>query len=333
MEIDLNWKREAITASNLGPVVSLLTWIMEAAVVIAVSVKFTLSYIKSGRRNRENVALLFATVFSIGFTVSISLAVPNGIGRHQKTLSIHQLETLQKALYSADILFILISSCVQASVLVFFHDITPDSLHLRLIYVIACFIALFSVSSFFATVFPCASPRVWEVLGDRCIDRLSFWEAFAGVNIVIEAVLLLFPAIVVYPMTMKKGRKAVVISCFAARLMVIGAFAAQFYEAQSLKLHHLDRTFYTWKYLLTVVFVQALSIITVCIPYMRNLLLGMESGMIQTGHFRLPSRQGTEIEIPLQHITVSEMSTTLSGSANAKLEQPAACHGKKDDHI
>lgn len=62
MEIDLNWKREAITASNLGPVVSLLTWIMEAAVVIAVSVKFTLSYIKSGRRNRENVALLFATV-------------------------------------------------------------------------------------------------------------------------------------------------------------------------------------------------------------------------------------------------------------------------------
>ncbi|CAJ2502290.1 Uu.00g096840.m01.CDS01 [Anthostomella pinea] len=97
---------------------------------------------------------------------------------------------------------------------------------------------------------------------------------------------------------MEKRRKAIVISGFAARLLVMGALVAQFYEAQSLKTHPLDWTFHAWKYLLTLVFVQGLSIITVCIPYIRNLLLGMESGMIQTGHFRLPSRHGTDTEIP-----------------------------------
>lgn len=55
-------KREAITASNLGPAISVLTWFMEASVVIAVGVKFTLSSILTGKRNREDVALLFATV-------------------------------------------------------------------------------------------------------------------------------------------------------------------------------------------------------------------------------------------------------------------------------
>ncbi|KAI2466143.1 hypothetical protein F4781DRAFT_366040 [Annulohypoxylon bovei var. microspora] len=330
MEID---KREAITASNLGPVVSLLTWIMEAAVVIAVGVKFTLSSIIPGKRNREDAALFFATVFSIGFTVSMSLAVPNGIGRHQDTLSMQQLETLQKAVYSADILLVLVSSCVQASVLIFFHEITPDTLHLRLIYAMAVFMTLFFISSLLVAVFPCASPRVWEVLGAQCIDQLSFWEVFAGVNAVVETALVLFPVLVVYPLTMKLRRKVTVIGCFAARLLVIVAFAVQFYEAQNLKLHVIDRTFHAWKYLLTTVFVQGLSVITICIPYIRNLLLGMESGILQTGHFRLPSRQDADTLIPLRTITVGETSTTLSGSADIQLAEPAPSHGKKVGHI
>ncbi|KAI0883456.1 uncharacterized protein GGS22DRAFT_31024 [Annulohypoxylon maeteangense] len=330
MEID---KREAITASNLGPVVSLLTWIMEAAVVIAVGVKFTLSSIIPGRRNREDAVLFFATVFSIGFTVSMSVAVPNGIGRHQDTLSTNQLETLQKGVYSANILLVLVSSSVQASVLIFFHEITPDFFHLRFIYALAVLMTLFCISSFFVAAFPCASPSVWGILGTQCIDQLSFWEVFAAVNIVIEGALILFPVLVVYPLTMKKRRKAIVISCFAVRIIVIGAFVAQFYEAQILKSHIVDRTFHIWKYLLTTVFVQALSIITVCIPYIRNLLLGMESGMIQTGHFRLPSRQGIDTEISLRRITVDETSTNLSGSADPKLEESTISHGKKDGRI
>ncbi len=55
-------KREAITGSNLGLVVSVLTWIVEASVVIAVGIKFTLSSVIHDKRNREDVALFLATV-------------------------------------------------------------------------------------------------------------------------------------------------------------------------------------------------------------------------------------------------------------------------------
>ena len=48
-----------------------------------------------------------------------------------------------------------------------------------------------------------------------------------------------------------------------------------------------DMTFDVWSYQLATQFVMSLSVITVCIPYMRNVLMGFESGMFQTGAFRL----------------------------------------------
>lgn len=293
LDMEIN-KREAATPSNLGPVVSVVTWIVEASVIIAVGIKFTLSSIIPRRRNREDVALSLATLFSLGFTISVSLAVPNGIGKHRGSLSLRELESLQKALYSADILLVLVSSCAQASVLLFLHGVTPDRVHRMMINVIAGYITLFSFASFVVTVFPCHPPHVWQFSGDGCIDRFSFWQAFAGVNIVIENTLVLLPAFVVYPLRMERRYKTILVSCFATRLIVVGSFAAQIYEARHLKRHLDDPTFHAWKYLLTTVLVQGLSVITVCIPYIRNLLLAVESGMIQTGRVRLAS---TETEL------------------------------------
>lgn len=57
----------------------------------------------------------------------------------------------------------------------------------------------------------------------------------------------------------------------------------------------------SWPYYLCTQFVQNLSIIAVCIPYIRSSLLGLESGMLQTGNFRLhkistlPTKFGTRV--------------------------------------
>lgn len=67
---------------------------------------------------------------------------------------------------------------------------------------------------------------------------------------------------------------------------VIGAAIAQVVLLDRLENTN-DITFDIWSYHLTTQFVVSLSIITVCIPYVRNVLLGFESGMFQTGGFRL----------------------------------------------
>ncbi|KAI0397607.1 hypothetical protein F5Y17DRAFT_464631 [Xylariaceae sp. FL0594] len=287
-------RREAITASNQGPVVSVLTWIIQATVAAALAIKFTLSSIIPGKRNREDIPLSLAAAFGVGFTIAISLAVPRGIGRHEATLSQGDLESLQKALYASNILFVLVSASAQASVLFLFHELTPDRTYKRAIAFLAVFIALFATAALLVAIFPCRPPRVWEILADRgCgVNQVVFWQAFAGVNIAVEMALVLFPVFVVLPLKMKTGRKAILISCFAARLVVIASFAVQIYEVQTLKPSTTtprDRTFPYWRFTLATVVVQGLSIITVCIPYIRNLLLSIESGMIQTGHIRLGS--------------------------------------------
>ena len=55
--------------------------------------------------------------------------------------------------------------------------------------------------------------------------------------------------------------------------------------------HSSDSTLDTWSYYLSTQFVQSLSVITACIPYIKNVLLGVESGMFQTGHFGLATLQ------------------------------------------
>ncbi|KAI1172929.1 hypothetical protein F4777DRAFT_590240 [Nemania sp. FL0916] len=280
-------RREAVTSSDLGPVVSLVTWIVEASVILAVVIKFTLSSTIPGRRSRDDIALFFATAFSVGFTVAISVAVSNGVGKHQETLPLHQLESLQMAVYVAGIFFILVSSCAQASVILCLYDVTPSNSHRRFIKGIMLSLALIFLSSIFVAACPCRPPHVWKLFDSQCIDHLSFWEAYAGLSIAIECALIVLPIFIIYYLRVGVKRKAILIGCFAARLLVIGPFATQIYEAQSLKSHLVDRTFYSWTYFLAIVFVQGLSIITVCIPYIRNVLLRMESGMIQTGHLGL----------------------------------------------
>ncbi|KAI0189860.1 hypothetical protein F4808DRAFT_33307 [Astrocystis sublimbata] len=326
-------KREPITTTNLGPVVSVLTWVIEASVIIAVGIKFTLSLIIPGKRNVEDAALFLATTSSIGFTIAISLAVPNGVGKHQETLSSDQLKPLQITLYAADIFLVLVLSCVQASVLIFLRDLTPSRAHRKWMEVVAGFIILFFIASFFAVIFPCHLPHVWQILGPHCVDQLAFWETFAAVNILIETTLVLFPILIVFPLRMNGARKAILISCFAARLIVIGSLGAQIYEAQRLWENVHDLSYHSWSYRLAVVLVQGLSIITACIPSIRNLLLSMESGMIQTGHLRLPSQNGAESEVPLDLITIGQISSNLSRNTDAQVTKPAASSMLGSDRI
>ncbi|KAI0141751.1 hypothetical protein GGR57DRAFT_509013 [Xylariaceae sp. FL1272] len=175
-------KREAITSANLGPVVSVLTWIIQAAVAVAVGIKFTLSSIIPGKRNLEDIPLFVATAFGIGLTITVSLAVPNGVGRHEEGLSPIQLELLQKTIYASGILFILVMACVLASVLILYHDLTPKLVYKRAVYVMAVFVTLVSIAFLFVAIFPCRAPRVWALLGAGCIDQILYWKVVTEQN-------------------------------------------------------------------------------------------------------------------------------------------------------
>ena len=91
---------------------------------------------------------------------------------------------------------------------------------------------------------------------------------------------------------------------------VIGATIAQL-TLLSQQRDSSDVTFSIWSYYLSAQFVQSLSVITACIPYIKNVLLGVESGMFQTGHFGLATLHKSP-ERTQEH----ESSETRSGKGN-----------------
>lgn len=111
--------RAEVTALNAGPVLSIVAWVLIAAVVLAVLVKLLLSSLAKQRFLPEDAAIVTATVrkelplnkqllapisdvashcqvFSIGHVAAISVAVANGIGKQQDATSPSNVVKCQK---------------------------------------------------------------------------------------------------------------------------------------------------------------------------------------------------------------------------------------------
>lgn len=109
---------------------------------------------------------------------------------------------------------------------------------------------------------------------------------------------------------------------------VIGAVIAQFIFLTGSRVSR-DITFDNWPYYLSTQFVQHLSIITACIPYIKNVLLGLESGMFQTGHFHLQTLRAVQNK-PQHHGSISagcgrRHHTTASAKTSDHTNHQASC--------
>lgn len=89
-------------------------------------------------------------------------------------------------------------------------------------------------------------------------------------------------------------------------IRVIGPIIAQVIQLNGLR-STTDITFDSWPYYISNQLVLNLSLLTVCVPSIKNFLIGLESGMIQTGDFRL-RKSGTT--------TAASNSTNPTSSSN-----------------
>lgn len=69
-------------------------------------------------------------------------------------------------------------------------------------------------------------------------------------------------------------------------IRVIGPIIAQLFQLNGLR-STTDITFDSWPYYISNQLVLNLSVLTVCVSSIKNFLIGLESGMIQTGDFHL----------------------------------------------
>lgn len=228
--------------------------------------------------------------------------------------------TDRQAAYSADMLYILALAISKVAVLVLLWHITPIAMHRRVTFIVGSFIAVWTFASFFASAFQCSLPDTWTILSQDCFDRV--WiavlkmlhkTAYTPADLILDSIRCykytdrsrLDIVANLYYLELAHVRSAesggyrvfrdshfvritpiVATKWLSISVRVIGAIIAQL----TLLIRQRgtsDATLDTWSYYLSMQFVQTFSVITACVPYIKNVLLGVESGMFQTGHFGL----------------------------------------------
>jgi len=278
--IDIIDARSKVTPNDFSPVVGVINWVMMVSTVLTGLTRIGMKLVVSRELNNDDFVISFAVVFSIAQTIAVAVQVGHGIGQRQDSLSQASLQVYQKAGYSVDLLFIINLALSKISVLLLLRQITPVRPYQIGALGTMVLVAAWSIISFFASAFQCGVPGSWKILDPKCFDQTAFWTFFGIMNILTEFLIIALSISVLWGVHISRKSRWTIIACFATRISIIGAVIAQLVFLRRFS-GSSDKTFDGWHYDLLTVIVQNLSVITACVPFVKNFMLGLESGMIR----------------------------------------------------
>lgn len=71
----------------------------------------------------------------------------------------------------------------------------------------------------FGFAFQCDLPQTWRFIGNKCINRLSFYTYVEVFNVVLDSTLALFPSFIIFGLQLDQKRKIITIGFFMSRLL------------------------------------------------------------------------------------------------------------------
>ncbi|KAL8960041.1 MAG: hypothetical protein Q9183_005532 [Haloplaca sp. 2 TL-2023] len=202
---------------------------------------------------------------------------------------------------------------------------------------LAVFILLWMFTSFFVVGFQCHLPDPWRSISNTCIDIKAFWAYYHIMNALTDIALIILPWIILSNLQVEARRKAVIIGCFAARIMsvsplfpqpnpqlsspdpltqnnnsVVAITIVQLYYLLKPAPEPFDLTYSVWRIILLGEVVLTLSLVTACIPYLKPFMEALETGMMRAngggpshGHGFGYGHRSSRKYGPLSHISHS----------------------------
>ncbi|KAI9041299.1 uncharacterized protein KD926_007253 [Aspergillus affinis] len=235
------------------------------------------------RRKLLIVTLLIATLISsILAGVAASIAAENGLGRSPGEYSDAQFKAIQKAIYVTEIFHVLTVGLGKLSFTALFYVLLSSTRWSRAVVAAAVFLVLWTVTMIISASLECDPPEVWNLAEGNCRNprKTALWIYFGVSNILIEVLLIALPSLLVYSIQMSLHKRVIVIGCFSIRILDIVVTAVQirytyaFGARSSISLE-------LWPWVMCSQVLQTVTIISACVPYLREFLRSFPSGMFQ----------------------------------------------------
>ena len=127
--------------------------------------------------------------------------------------------TVRKYLYSSEILLIASLAFAKASITFLLIAITPQRNVLLACYVLLGVVALWAVTSIFATAFQCDLPRPWDSDPGRCINQQALLVFIGIINIVTDVAVIPISFFLTRNIQVSPFKRWQVIGLFTIRIM------------------------------------------------------------------------------------------------------------------
>ncbi|KGO76974.1 hypothetical protein PITC_003950 [Penicillium italicum] len=169
----------------------------------------------------DDIFIIIALAASVMTTTAINLAVKNGYGRGKSDMG-ESMHTAFMWFFVAQIPYKIALGFTKASISLLYLRIFITKSFQRVGKALLAVIAAWSIASVLVTIFQCIPIEAsWNhtIKAKRCVDKDSWWYAFAGINTITDILVAILPIAPVYHLKLSK-RDRIGLCC----VFVFGAF-------------------------------------------------------------------------------------------------------------
>ncbi|ORY02846.1 hypothetical protein BCR34DRAFT_78853 [Clohesyomyces aquaticus] len=266
-------------ATNRGPLVNIITWILLVVMCLASILKVFTKWILIRNLQYDDAFTVFAMLFAVGYGIAVSFQVDAGLGQHIGKLTVNEYAQYQKAVYASQIMYTISLAFAKQTVLQLFAILARNSPRVRLVYGVSAASALFAIIMVVSVSFQCSPPHTWEILSSRCFDQAAFWKAFAVLDIAIDVSTAVLAGIIFHGLNMPAKIKIPVIIAFSARAFLLPLVSIRLVHVLD-TLHSLDRPYDDFIPVILTSICANGSVIITCVPFLKPVIKGIQSGIL-----------------------------------------------------
>ncbi|EME79184.1 uncharacterized protein MYCFIDRAFT_22024, partial [Pseudocercospora fijiensis CIRAD86] len=222
------------TDKDHGGIALTICTLMATWVVLSFMVRMYMRATVSGPFGKDDILCSIATIFGVIQMIVASAAVSFGFGKALELLTDAQVAKASKAVYAAQLLYIVTNALTKCTVALLLARIVFIKSRVYACYGVLGLSALWGFASFLAQAIRCADGAPWKLVGSHCSNQYTSWQAITAFNIIIEIFIFAMPIWLVWDLQTDLMKKFTVVAIFSLRLPVI--------VAAGLRLHFLSET-------------------------------------------------------------------------------------------
>ncbi|RDH29256.1 hypothetical protein BDQ94DRAFT_174042 [Aspergillus welwitschiae] len=261
--------------------IAIATIYLMVMMILAVLIRlaFRLHMLRSLEWDDGTISL--ALIFAVAQCAVILVGTEHGLGKRKLSLNDREVHTIEKALYSSNILYVLALSLAKISVLLLLNKLSVNRWHKKISFWTSVLVGIWTVPVVFTLAFQCGVPEPLDASNGHCIDIFAFWAGISPIDIITELVICILPIYIVKPVQVIFGKKVTVVVAFFIRIfVVITTIIRLIFIRYSKPYPSTDMNDAAFATTITTECVLCVSIMTACIPCLKPFLDAFDSGML-----------------------------------------------------